>query len=87
MSATVMGPTIAETLGWLAPTMEAVPGRGTLLHTPITTDIPHIRSSMFVLVLVGAGVLVAYFVRRADDELRRKLHLQAWHVRQLFPAG
>jgi hypothetical protein len=31
------------------------------------------------------GVGLLYYVRRSDEEVRRRLHLQAWHVRQLFP--
>ena len=88
MSSTVVGPLVLERLGWIAPTMEAVPGVGILLRGPVISEsvaTASIRGGLFVVVLIGAAVLVSHVVRRSDEELRRRLHLQAWHLRQLFP--
>ncbi|HEU0033957.1 MAG TPA: serine/threonine-protein kinase [Kofleriaceae bacterium] len=89
MSASVLGPLVGERLGWLERTMEPVPNIGLLLYAPVITDsveTASIRGGAFVLVLVGAAVVIAHVMRRTDDQLRRRLHLQAWHLRQLVPA-
>ena len=88
LSAAVLVPLAAERLGWLSSTMEPVIGTGLLLHTPLIASSPAsaaLRGSMYVVVLVGSAVMVSYLVRRTDEQLRRRLHLQAWHLRQLFP--
>jgi hypothetical protein len=35
----------------------------------------------FSIVLVAAATVIAYVVRRTERESRRRLHLQAWHLR------
>jgi serine/threonine-protein kinase len=88
MTTSALLPLAAEQLGLVSPTVDAIPGVGLLLHAPLIVDSVSsspVRSAMFVIVLVGAAVLVSYHVRRSDEEVRRRLHLQAWHVRQLFP--
>ncbi len=89
MSMAVLGPLAAETLGWLSPTTTPLPGQGLMIHTDLIARSAGtsgtMRGAVFVPVLVGAGVMVSYFVRRADEQIRRRLHLQTWHVRQLFP--
>ncbi|MEJ7602298.1 MAG: serine/threonine-protein kinase [Kofleriaceae bacterium] len=88
MSAAVLVPLAAERVGWLSATMEPVIGTGILLHTPLLASAPTsaaMRGALFVVVLVAAAVMVSYLVRRTDEQLRRRLHLQAWHLRQLFP--
>jgi serine/threonine-protein kinase len=88
MSAAVLLPLAGERLGLIEPTMEAIVGRGILIHTPMIASSATsvgMRGSLFILVVIGASVLIAYVMRRDDEEMRRRLHLQAWHVRQLFP--
>ena len=88
MSASVLVPLAGERIGWLERTMEEVPNVGMLLHTPAIVDSAwdaSVRGSAYVLVLVGAAVAIAHVMRRTDEELRRRLHLQAWHLRQLVP--
>lgn len=55
---------------------------GLLLHALIVDSVSSgpVRSAMFVIVLVGAAVLVSYYVRRSDEDVRRRLHLQAWRA-------
>jgi serine/threonine protein kinase len=88
MSAAVLVPLAGARLGLITPTMEAVVGRGILIHTPMiasTATSAGARGALFILVVIGATVIIAYVMRRDDEEMRRRLHLQAWHVRQLFP--
>jgi serine/threonine-protein kinase len=41
--------------------------------------------AIYAIALVSAAVLMATAVRRADADVRKSLHLQAWQLRQLVP--
>jgi hypothetical protein len=40
---------------------------------------------VFAVGLLAAATTMGYLVRRAERESRRRLHLHAWHLRQLVP--
>ncbi|MEJ7600813.1 MAG: serine/threonine-protein kinase [Kofleriaceae bacterium] len=88
MTAAVLLPQAAERLGLVSPTMDLLGGRGILIHTPLvagTASSAGVRGALFVAVVIAVAVIVSHVVRRDDVQLRRRLHLQAWHLRQLFP--
>jgi len=88
MSAAVVVPMIGERIGVLERTMEPIIGVGVLIHTPrlaSTSASAETRGALFIVVVIAASVIVSHVMRRDDEKVRRRLHLQAWHLRQLFP--
>ncbi len=87
MLAAILLPWIAELTGVLPPTFE-FRDTGVVIHTPELVGSAASRAAgwvVFSVILLAAVTAIAYFVRRAERESRRRLHLYAWHLRQLVP--
>jgi len=85
MIAAVLLPWLAELAGLVPQTFRFLED-GVLIHTPDLAGGAAARAFSWVAfstVLLAAATMIAYFVRRAEQESRRRLHLQAWHLRQL----
>jgi hypothetical protein len=87
MLAAIVVPWVAEAAG-LLPSTFAFTDTGAVIHTPelgggaVTRAVGWVT---FSVLLLAAVAVIAYFVRRAERESRRRLHLHAWHLRQLVP--
>ena len=87
MIAAVLLPWLAELAGLVPQTVRFV-ADGVLIHTPDLAGGATARALSWVTfstLLLAAATLIAYFVRRTERESRRRLHLHAWHLRQLVP--
>jgi len=82
----------AVLLPWLGELAGILPGAvtftdtGAVIHTPDLASSAAARAAgwvTFSALLLAAATMIAYFVRRSERESRRRLHLHAWHLRQL----
>jgi len=83
--AAIVLPALAEQLGWLRVTLESVPG-GLLmhpaLHIPPALLVPVV--ALFATGMVVSAIALGRYTRTQERTLRRQLHVQAWHLRQLI---
>jgi hypothetical protein len=87
MLAAVFVPWLGELAGILPATFTFHDG-GILIHTPDLGGGATLRVITWVAfstLVVATATVIAYVVRRTEGESRRRLHLQAWHLRQLVP--
>ncbi len=84
----VVGPWVAEMLGYLDKTIEVFDG-GLVIHS----DIIQASATFWVLMvlysvmLIGAAVLLTRGMRVAERNARKQMHVQAWQLRQLVSPG
>jgi serine/threonine-protein kinase len=84
----VLLPFVAEALGWVPPAYRFEPGAIVLLERAIGLEA---TPNLLALAYIATSFVIvpAYLVGRLRDALgdaERRLHLQAWHLRHLFPA-
>jgi hypothetical protein len=87
MLAAVLLPWLGELAGLLPETF-AFTDTGTVIHTPELANSAAVRAIgwvTFSTIVLAATTTIGYFVRRTERESQRRLHLQAWHLRQLVP--
>jgi serine/threonine protein kinase len=87
LSASVLVPWLLEVAGYLPSTMSTENG-DLVMHAPaIEFNSPQIAIALalYVLCLVGVTGLMARRLSDAQRDARRKLQVQAWHLRQLMP--
>jgi serine/threonine-protein kinase len=87
MLAAILLPWLAEHVGLLPTTFTFTDG-GAVIQTPELATTAAARAvgwATFSSILLAAATMIAYFVRRNERESRRRLHLYAWHLRQLVP--
>ena len=82
----VIGVWLAEAIGLLSPTIIVHPGGGLILHSPVaghpTPAVPAL--CFFTIAIVAAASGLAYAVTHRAREVRRRLHVQSWQLRQLL---
>ena len=85
----VLLPFVIDASGLVAPSFEFV-GDTIVLH-PRLVDIPRIPTILGLVWVSGSFTVVSAFIvgRMRDrlDDAERRLHLSAWHLKQLFPAA
>ena len=87
MVGAIVLPWLGELTGLLPQTF-AFTAHGTVVHTPELIGGEAMRIAGWVVFAAGmlaAATTMGYLVRRAEREGRRRLHLHAWHLRQLVP--
>jgi len=87
MLAAVLLPWLGEVVG-LIPSTFTVTDTGVSIHTPGLTSGVVGRTAgwvVFTVVILVVATMIAFFVQRTERESRRRLHLHAWHLRQLVP--
>jgi serine/threonine-protein kinase len=87
MLAAILLPWLAEAAG-VVPATFTFTDSGVEIHTPELGGSAGSRAAgwaTFSVVLVAAATAIVYVVRRTERESRRRLHLHAWHLRQLVP--
>jgi len=77
----VLVPWFAELAGWLPSTMDFEGERLVIGPTAIPLTAPGLV--LYTIALIGSAAGMAHLNRRAEREVRERLHLQAWHLRQL----
>lgn len=80
-------PWLAEAAG-IVPATFTFTDSGVVIHTPALGGSAGTRAAIwatFSVVIVAAATVIVYVVRRTERESRRRLHLHAWHLRQLVP--
>jgi hypothetical protein len=87
MLAAVLVPWLGELAG-LFPSTFSFTDHGTVVHTPGLTAGVAGRTAgwlVFTTVVLVVATMIAFFVQRTERQSRRRLHLYAWHLRQLVP--
>jgi hypothetical protein len=87
MSLGVLAPLLFEQIGWMSPTM-IVGKHGLAFETAAFAGhrIPTlIVAVVYVIALISGAVVAGTSMRRQQREAHRRLHLQAWQLRQLVP--
>jgi serine/threonine-protein kinase len=87
MVAAIALPWLGELTGILPQTFEFT-ADGAVVHTAELAGGAAMRTASWIVFAVGllaAATTMGYLVRRAERESRRRLHLHAWHLRQLVP--
>jgi serine/threonine-protein kinase len=87
MSAGVLAPLLFEELGWMSHTM-IVGKHGLSFETAAFAGhrVPTlIVAVVYVIALITGAVVAGSSMRRQQREAHRRLHLQAWQLRQLVP--
>ncbi|MEP6859294.1 MAG: serine/threonine-protein kinase [Deltaproteobacteria bacterium] len=87
MSLGVLAPLLFEELGWMSNTM-IVGTHGLTFETAAFAGhrIPTlIVAVVYVIALISGAVVAGSSMRRQQREAHRRLHLQAWQLRQLVP--
>jgi eukaryotic-like serine/threonine-protein kinase len=87
MSLGVLAPLLFEQIGWMSPTM-IVDKHGLAFETAAFAGhrIPTlIVAVVYVIALITGAVVAGTSMRRQQREAHRRLHLQAWQLRQLVP--
>ena len=83
----VLVPWILELVGVLSPTMSVT--HGTLVIHDLGVRISAIPTEVglatFTIALVVVAGAVSRALSRGDEEAQRRVHLQAWQLRQLVP--
>jgi len=79
--AAVLAPWLAEELGWLPTTIAFVDGKLVLGPTPLPLSLCGLV--IYAVALIASAAGLAYANRLAEREVRERLHLQAWQLRQL----
>jgi hypothetical protein len=83
----VLVPMILEQLGWLSPTM-ILTSRGLSFETNAFggAATPTLIVGMFyIAALISGTVITGTSMRRQQRDAHRRLHVQAWQLRQLVP--
>jgi hypothetical protein len=83
----VLVPMILEQLGWLSPTMVLTP-RGLSFETNAFGGAPTptlIVGMFYIAALITGAVITGTSMRRQQRDAHRRLHMQAWQLRQLVP--
>jgi len=87
MSLGVLVPLALEELGWISSTM-IVGKHGLAFETAAFAGhrVPTLIVGVFyVIALITGAVIAGTSMRRQQREAHRRLHLQAWQLRQLVP--
>jgi hypothetical protein len=83
-TAAVLGPLIAERLGWLTPTIVARDGAAWIRAPMLAgSEAGFAMMSLYTLAIVAAAVMLARAMKIAERGARQRMHLQAWQLRQL----
>jgi len=87
MLVAIAAPWIGEATGLLSRTFE-ITDTGPVFHHTHLLGGAAARTTGIVIYVVGviaAGAAISYFVRSAERDTRRLLHLQTWQLKQLVP--
>jgi serine/threonine-protein kinase len=85
----VLGIWAAEVSGAIAPTM-TIEGASIVMTSPIAgiASVPLVPALiLYAVTLIVAAALLAGSLAKLQREAYRRLHVQAWHLRQLLPTG
>ncbi len=85
MVSAVALPWLAEETGLTTPTL-LITDDGAILHNPQVFGGAVMRTwgwALYAVGLIAAAIAIATYVRRRERESKRRLHLQAWHLREL----
>jgi serine/threonine-protein kinase len=87
MITAVLVPWLLELVGVLAPTMSFDAGRMTIHDIKVEISAFPVQAGLatFTVALVFVAALVSRALSRGDEDAQRRLHLQAWQLRQLVP--
>ena len=85
-TAAIVGPLVAERVGFISRTT-TVPADG-WIHLRVAAVVGNevtvlLVAALYIVVLFGASAVFATAIRVRDQALKRRLHLQAWQLRQL----
>jgi hypothetical protein len=83
----VLGPWVLEQLG-VVPVTTTIDEHGVVLHAPALANdeiSTMVVGVLYVLGLVAGAAALAISMKSREHAARRRLHLQAWQLRQLVP--
>jgi len=83
-TAAVIGPLVAERLGWLSPTIVAHDGAAWVRAPMLAgSDAGLWMMGFYTFAIVVSSVVIARAMKLAERGARQRMHLQAWQLRQL----
>jgi serine/threonine-protein kinase len=87
MTFAIIGPFVAELVGWISPTIASIPG-GFQITAPglhLSEAGQYLTSILYICALIAAAAALGYTIRGGERSLRERLLYVAWQLRQLVP--
>jgi eukaryotic-like serine/threonine-protein kinase len=87
MLTAIAAPWVGEATGLLSRTFEITAGGPVFHHEHLLGGVVArtIGIGIYIVGVIAAGAALTYFVRKAERDTRRLLHLQTWQLKQLVP--